>query len=63
MVSVVLVRRGAPGAAAVNRGDLALADSLVGDAEPAVGQTLSESHLVTMFPALARAEVRARSRI
>jgi ATP/maltotriose-dependent transcriptional regulator MalT len=39
---------------AVNRGDLALADSLVLDAESAVGQTLSDSHFVAMFPALAR---------
>jgi LuxR family maltose regulon positive regulatory protein len=39
---------------AVNRGDLALADSLVADAESAVGQTLSDSHFVAMFPALAR---------
>jgi hypothetical protein len=38
---------------AVNRGDLALADSLVGDAESAVGQMLSDSHFVGMFPALA----------
>ena len=48
---------------AVHRGDLAVADSLVGDAEPAVSQVLSDSHLVAMFPALARAQVRARSRI
>ena len=39
---------------AVNRGDLTLADSLVADAESAVGQTLSGSHFVAMFPALAR---------
>jgi LuxR family maltose regulon positive regulatory protein len=39
---------------AVNRGDLALADSLVTDAESAVGQALSDSHFVAMFPALAR---------
>ncbi len=31
---------------AVNRGDLALADSLVGDAESAVGRTLGDSHFV-----------------
>jgi LuxR family transcriptional regulator, maltose regulon positive regulatory protein len=42
---------------AVNRGDLALADSLVTDAESAVGQTLSDSHFVAMFPALARARL------
>jgi len=42
---------------AVNRGDLALADSLVADAESAVGQTLSGSHFVAMFPALARARL------
>src|SRR5436190_253227 len=42
---------------AVNRGDLALADSLVADAESAVGQTLSDSHFVAMFPALARARL------
>jgi LuxR family transcriptional regulator, maltose regulon positive regulatory protein len=42
---------------AVNRGDLVLADSLVGDAESAVGRTLSDSHFVAMFPALARARL------
>jgi ATP/maltotriose-dependent transcriptional regulator MalT len=42
---------------AVNRGDLALADSLVADAESAVGQALSDSHFVAMFPALARARL------
>lgn len=42
---------------AVNRGDLALAESLVADAESAVGQTLSDSHFVAMFPALARARL------
>ena len=42
---------------AVNRGDLALANSLMADAESAVGQTLSDSHFVAMFPALARARL------
>ena len=42
---------------AVNRGDLALADSLAADAESAVGQTLSDSHFVAMFPAAARARI------
>jgi LuxR family maltose regulon positive regulatory protein len=42
---------------AVNRGDLALADSLLADAESAVGQTLSDSHFVAMFPALARSRL------
>jgi ATP/maltotriose-dependent transcriptional regulator MalT len=42
---------------AVNRGDLPLADLLVADAESAVGQTLSDSHFVAMFPALARARL------
>ena len=42
---------------AVNREDLALAGSLVLDAESAVGQTLSDSHFVAMFPALARARL------
>ena len=42
---------------AVNRGDLTLADSLVLDAESAVGQTLSDSHFVAMFPALAGARL------
>jgi len=42
---------------AVNRGDLVLADSLVADAESAVGKTLSDSHFVAMFPALARARL------
>jgi ATP/maltotriose-dependent transcriptional regulator MalT len=45
---------------AVNRGDLALADSLAGDGESAVGQTLSESHFIAMFPALARARLELR---
>jgi hypothetical protein len=40
---------------AVNRGDLVLADSLGVAAESAVGQALSDSHFVAMFPALARA--------
>ena len=42
---------------AVNHGDHALADSLVLDAESAVGQTLSDSHFVAMFPALAGARL------
>ena len=45
---------------AVNTGDLALATSLVGDAESAVGGTLSDSHFVGMFPALARARLELR---
>ena len=45
---------------AVNRGDLALADSLVLDAQSAVGQTLSDSHFVAMFPALAEALLAAQ---
>ena len=45
---------------AVNRGDLTLADSLAADAESAVGRTLSASHFVTMFPALARARLKLR---
>ena len=45
---------------AVNRRDLALADSLVGDAESAVGRTLSDSHFVAMFPALTRARLELR---
>jgi LuxR family maltose regulon positive regulatory protein len=45
---------------AVNRGDIALADRLAGDAESAVGRTLSESHFVAMFPALARARLELR---
>ena len=44
---------------AVNRGDLALADSLVLDAQSAVGQALSDSHFVAMFPALAGARLAA----
>jgi LuxR family maltose regulon positive regulatory protein len=46
---------------AVNRGDLALADSLVTDAESVVGQTLSDSHFVAMFPALARARLAVKN--
>jgi LuxR family transcriptional regulator, maltose regulon positive regulatory protein len=45
---------------AVTRGDLALADSLARDGESAVGQTLSESHFIAMFPALARARLELR---
>jgi LuxR family maltose regulon positive regulatory protein len=45
---------------AVNHGDLALAGSLVLDAESAVGQTLSDSHFVAMFPALAGARLAAQ---
>jgi LuxR family maltose regulon positive regulatory protein len=45
---------------AVTRGDLALADSLAGDGESAVGQTLSASHFIAMFPALARARLELR---
>jgi len=45
---------------AASPGDLALADSLVLDAESAVGQTLSDSHFVAMFPALARARLAAQ---
>ena len=46
---------------AVNRGDLAFADSLVLDAESAVGQTLSDSHFVAMFPAMAEARLGMKS--
>lgn len=42
---------------AVNRDDIALADRLAGHAESAVGRTLSDSHFVAMFPALARARL------
>ena len=42
---------------AVNRGDIALSDRLAGHAESAVGHTLSDSHFVAMFPALARARL------
>ena len=45
---------------AVNRGDLALGGALAGDAESAVGRTLSDSHFVAMFPALARARLELR---
>jgi LuxR family maltose regulon positive regulatory protein len=45
---------------AVNHGDLALAGSLVLDAESAVAQTLSDSHFVAMFPALAGARLAAQ---
>jgi len=45
---------------ALNRGDLALADSLVLDAQSTVGQTLSDSHFVAMFPALAGARLAAQ---
>jgi LuxR family transcriptional regulator, maltose regulon positive regulatory protein len=42
---------------AVDHGDLALADALVADAESVVGQTLSDSHFVAMFPAVAGARL------
>jgi LuxR family maltose regulon positive regulatory protein len=45
---------------ATNHGDLALADALVADAESVVGQTLSDSHFVAMFPALAKARAAAQ---
>jgi LuxR family maltose regulon positive regulatory protein len=45
---------------AVNRGDLALAESIVSMTESAVGRTLSESHYLAMFPALARARLELR---
>src|SRR5262249_36059472 len=44
---------------AASHGDLALADALVADAESVVGRTLSGSHFVAMFPALARARAAA----
>jgi hypothetical protein len=43
-----------------DRGDLALGGALGGDAESAVGRTLSDSHFVAMFPALARARLELR---
>lgn len=42
---------------AISRGDLALADALLRDAQSAVGRTLSDSHFVAMFPALAEARL------
>jgi LuxR family maltose regulon positive regulatory protein len=45
---------------AVTRGDLALAESLVLGAQSVVGQTLSDSHFVAMFPALAGARLAAQ---
>jgi LuxR family transcriptional regulator, maltose regulon positive regulatory protein len=45
---------------ATSHGDLALADALVADAESVVGQTLSDSHFVAMFPALAGARLAAQ---
>jgi len=45
---------------ATSHGDLALADALVADAESVVGQTLSNSHFVAMFPALAGARLAAQ---
>jgi len=45
---------------AVNDGDLALADSLVLDAESTVSETLSDLHFVAMFPRLAGARLAAR---
>jgi LuxR family maltose regulon positive regulatory protein len=45
---------------AVNRSDLAFAGSLVRDAQSVVGQTLSDSHFVAMFPALAGARLAAQ---
>ena len=44
----------------MNRRDLALADSLVGDEKSAAGRTLSDSHFVANFPALARARLELR---
>ncbi len=45
---------------AVDRGDLALADTLVADAESVVERTLSDLHFVAMFPRLAAARLAAR---
>lgn len=45
---------------AENRGDLALADSLVLDAESAIAETLSDLHFVAMFPRLAGARIASR---
>jgi LuxR family transcriptional regulator, maltose regulon positive regulatory protein len=45
---------------ATSHGDLALADALVADAQAVVRQTLSDSHFVAMFPALAGARLAAR---
>jgi LuxR family maltose regulon positive regulatory protein len=45
---------------ATSHGDLALADALVADAQAVVGQTLSDSHFVAMFPALAEARLAAQ---
>jgi LuxR family maltose regulon positive regulatory protein len=45
---------------ATSHGDLALADALVADAESVVGRTLSDSHFVAMFPALAGARLAAQ---
>jgi LuxR family maltose regulon positive regulatory protein len=45
---------------ATSHGDLALADSLVTDAESVIGRTLSDSHFVAMFPALAGARLAAQ---
>ena len=45
---------------AVDRGDLALADTLVLDAESVIERTLSELHFVAMFPRLAAARLAAQ---
>ena len=45
---------------AVDRGDLALADTLVLDAESVIERTLSDLHFVAMFPRLAAARLAAR---
>ncbi len=45
---------------AANRGDLALAESLVLDAESAVAETTSDLHFVAMFPRLAEARLAAQ---
>jgi LuxR family transcriptional regulator, maltose regulon positive regulatory protein len=45
---------------ATSHGDLALADALVADADSVVGRTLSDSHFVAMFPALAGARLAAQ---
>jgi LuxR family maltose regulon positive regulatory protein len=45
---------------ATGHGDLALADALVADADSVVGRTLSDSHFVAMFPALAGARLAAQ---
>ena len=55
-----LCAKGYQGLLAVDRGDVVFAELMVSEAESAVGRTLSDTHFLAMFPALARARLELR---